>query len=269
MWLKKGYDFVCSGGDFNSPDAVVTLGVGKNMVSSIRYWLKAFGIYDGAISKLGAYLLDDASGKDIYLEDVTSIQLLHFNLIHLGEASLYPMLFTGLQRERESFDREQALNHVALKMAEAGKQKSFNENTVKKDIAVLIQNYTTPRKATSNEDYSSLLIDLDLIRQNTENSTYCFNYDGKRPVEKAVFLWALLTLSEETGDNTLPFETVYDNIGLAFCMHEQECIALMRSVSQLHPELLEYSDVSGIRQIQITGHIDKQTILDNYYDSHN
>jgi hypothetical protein len=41
LWLKKGYDFVREGKDFNDEDAVVKLGVGKNMVSSIRFWLKA------------------------------------------------------------------------------------------------------------------------------------------------------------------------------------------------------------------------------------
>lgn len=44
LWLKKGYDFVVGGNDFNSLDAVITLGVGKNMVASIRFWLRAFGV---------------------------------------------------------------------------------------------------------------------------------------------------------------------------------------------------------------------------------
>ena len=43
LWLKKGYDFVVKGRDFNRPEAVVHLGVGKNMVASIHFWLKAFG----------------------------------------------------------------------------------------------------------------------------------------------------------------------------------------------------------------------------------
>ncbi len=42
LWLKKGYDFVIGGNDFNSSYAVITLGVGKNMVASIRFWLRAF-----------------------------------------------------------------------------------------------------------------------------------------------------------------------------------------------------------------------------------
>lgn len=42
LWLKKGFDFCQQGGSFSSPQAVVSLGVGKNMVTSINYWMKAF-----------------------------------------------------------------------------------------------------------------------------------------------------------------------------------------------------------------------------------
>ena len=44
LWLQKGYAFIIKGRDFNAPDSVIELGVGKNMVSAIRYWLRAFGI---------------------------------------------------------------------------------------------------------------------------------------------------------------------------------------------------------------------------------
>lgn len=39
LWLKKGLDFVNQGYEFAQEDSVVKLGVGKNMVSSIRYWM--------------------------------------------------------------------------------------------------------------------------------------------------------------------------------------------------------------------------------------
>lgn len=62
------------------------------------------------------------------------------------------MLFCGLQRERTQFEREQVLTYVKLKVAEAGRQNIYNENTVKKDVGVLLQNYCLPRKPQSNED---------------------------------------------------------------------------------------------------------------------
>ena len=173
--------------------------------------------------------------------------MLHFTLVHRGEATLYPMLFCGLQRERTSFDREQALSYVALRMAEDGKQKIFNANTVKKDIAVLLQNYALPRKPVSNEDFSSLMIDLDLIRQSSEVKDYYFNYGGKRQLAQEVFLYALLTIQEESGDRSLPFETVQDSIGLVFCMNEMETVNMLRTLSESYPDVLSYSDVAGIR----------------------
>lgn len=42
LWLKKGYDYVQDGKNFKDEDAVVQLGVGKNMVSSIRSSQKWF-----------------------------------------------------------------------------------------------------------------------------------------------------------------------------------------------------------------------------------
>jgi hypothetical protein len=47
FWLKKGYDFLQSGGSFtNEERSVIELGVGKNMVTAINYWLKSFNIID-------------------------------------------------------------------------------------------------------------------------------------------------------------------------------------------------------------------------------
>ena len=41
-WLKKGYDAAVKNNNiFLEEDAAVTLGVGKNMVRSIRYWCSA------------------------------------------------------------------------------------------------------------------------------------------------------------------------------------------------------------------------------------
>ena len=268
LWLKKGYDFLINGNDFNSPSAVMDLGVGKNMVASIRYWLKVFGVTkNNQVTWIAKYLFDDKDGKDRYLEDIATLWLLHFILVYSEEATLYSMLFCGLQRERTHFEREQVQSYVKLKMAEAGKISLYNNNTVKKDIGVLLQNYTLPRKPQSNEDYSSLLIDLDLIRQNSEGKGYYFNIDGKRKVTKEIFLYALLILKEEEGDSTISFDTIQEKIGLVFCMKDYESIKLLKQLSNKYKRFFAYSDVAGIKQIQFISDLDYKTVLDEYYDS--
>lgn len=266
LWLKKGYDFIEVGNDFNSPKAVIGLGVGKNMVASIRFWLKAFGVTEGdKPTELADYLFDDQNGKDKYLEDIATLWLLHFNLVFSEEATLYKMFFCGVQRERTHFEKEQVLTYVKLRMADANKMTLFNPNTVKKDIAVLLQNYALPRKPQSNEDFSSLLIDLDLIRQNSEGKGYYFNVDGKRKVMKEIFLYGLLKLKEQEGDNTISFDTIQEQVGLVFCMQDVETIEMLKLLAGEYGEYLAYSDVAGIKQVQFMKDLDVKRVLDNYY----
>ena len=266
LWLKKGYDFVVGGNDFNSPEAVIGLGVGKNMVASIRFWLRVFGVTENDKPKpLADYLFNDQNGKDKYLEDIATLWLLHFNLVFSEDATLYKMFFCGVQRERTHFEREQVLTYVKLRMADAQKMTLFNPNTVKKDIAVLLQNYALPRKPLSNEDFSSLLIDLDLIRQNSEGKGYYFNVDGKRKVTKEIFLYGLLKLKEQEGDNTISFDTIQESVGLVFCMQDFETIEMLKQLAGEYGEYFAYSDVAGIKQVQFTKDLDVKQVLDNYY----
>ena len=266
LWLKKGYDFMIAGNNFNSPEAVIGLGVGKNMVASIRFWLRVFGVTENdKPTVLADYLFNDQNGKDKYLEDIATLWLLHFNLVFSEEATLYNMFFCGVQRERTHFEREQVLTYVKMRMVEANKMTLFNANTVKKDIGVLLQNYTLPRKAQSNEDFSTLLIDLDLIRQSSEGKSYYFNVDGKRKVTKEIFLYGLLKLKKQQGDNTIPYDTIQEKIGLVFCMQDFETIEMLKQLASDYSQYFAYSDVAGIKQIQFTKELDVKQVLDDYY----
>lgn len=271
LWLKKGYDFVRQGKDFNAPEAVVDLGVGKNMVASIRYWYKSFGLNKGTETNwIADYIFDSETGKDPYVEDLGTLWLLHFLLINTYEASLYKLFFIDFQKERGQFDREQVVGFVKRVMAAAGKVNLFNENTIKKDVGVLLLNYCLPRNPQSNEDFSTLLMDLDLLRQvdktsgDDKRNGYYFNVEGKRKVTPEIFLFALLTVKEEN-DNSIPYDTLHE-LGLIFCMTDLEVIDMLKQLSETYSDALTYSDVAGIRQLQFTQQLDSKQVLDNYYE---
>ena len=62
LWLKKGYDFLADEGQFNDINAVVELGVGKNMVASIRFWLKVFHLsINDKLTDIAKYLFNVSS----------------------------------------------------------------------------------------------------------------------------------------------------------------------------------------------------------------
>ena len=265
LWLKKGYDFVVQGKNFNNPDAVIDLGVGKNMVASIRYWLKVFGICENdQPTWLGNYLFNDDNGKDKYLEDLATLWLLHFHLAYRNDATLYNWFFTGTQRGRKPFLRDDLITYVKRRMISEGKEKQFNYNTVKRDVGVLMQTYCMPRKIQSHEDFSSLLLDLHLLLYREETKDYLFNYEGKAIVIPEIFLYGLLTIKGE--DNSIPFDTLQE-LGLIFCMTDLEMIDMLRLLTERYPNLLHYSDVAGIRQVQIIKQVEPCNILSNYYEA--
>ena len=272
LWLKKGYDFIMAGKNFNAPTAVVDLGVGKNMVSAVRYWYKAFGLNkESGTAWIADYILDSQTGKDPFLEDLGTLWLMHFLLIHSEEASLYKMFFVDFQKERRVFDRDNVVSFVKRKMMEASKENLFNENTVKKDVGVLLLNYCLPRNPQSNEDFSTLLMDLDLLRQSEKKDKfednkdkYFFNIEGKKQVTPEIFLFALL-LTKEDADNSISYDTLRD-VGLMFCMTDLEVIDMLNQLSETYSDALTYSDVAGIRQLQFIKPMDAKQVLEKYYE---
>ena len=69
---------------------MVKLGVGKNMVASIRFWLRAFGLSNmDDVTKIADYLFNSDTGRDPYSEDLNTLWLLDFLLVNYRVASLY------------------------------------------------------------------------------------------------------------------------------------------------------------------------------------
>ena len=267
LWPIKGYDYINDGNSFNDPNSVIMLGVGKNMVASIRYWLKALGLAEhDKPSTLAKYLFDEAQGKDRYLESLGTLWLLHFLLVVLNEATLYNILFLRYQKERKQFAKEQVLNFVKRLMAEDDRLKQFNSNTVGKDFGVLVQNYVQPSKPKSYEDYSSLLIDLNLIRNDNSDRGYAFNIEGKRTVPTEIFLYAVLWM--KGSDRTVSYDTL-QNVGLVFCMTDMEVIEMLQQIDREYSEYVQYSDNAGIRQLLFKEgkQMNPIDLLNRYYDN--
>lgn len=90
-WLQKAYKAVVESDSakdaariFRNPESIARFGVGRNMVSSIRYWAIAVGILadnrdEIKVSWLGD-LLFGTHGVDPYLEQDSSLWLLHWHL---------------------------------------------------------------------------------------------------------------------------------------------------------------------------------------------
>lgn len=264
LWLKKGYDFLLSGGKFTDADSVVKLGVGKNMVASIRFWLRAFGLSNmDDVTKIADYLFNSDTGRDPYSEDLNTLWLLHFLLVNYRVASLYNLVFVDYQRERKEFTRSELQTYIRRKCSVPEQNNVYNENTVKKDIGVLLKNYVSPKDLKNIEDFSALLIGLNLIISKPQD-TYYFREVTVKEIAPEVILFALLSLGDS--EMTISLDGL-QRISLMFCLPMISLIEIIRSLEQLYPGAIVFSDNSGIKNVQFRIELDKFDVLDNYYNS--
>lgn len=264
-WLKRGYDFVRGENNFNDDDAVVRLGVGKNMVASIKFWLKAIGLLkDAGLVALANHLFDDDNGKDPYLEDIGTLWLLHFLLIQTDYATIYKTTFVDYHRQRNIIEKSKLQNYIKhICFDETGYKNLYNDNTVKRDIGVLLHNYCAKNGGNVNiEDSNSLFAPLNLICE-TEKNTYRFNYDTRSDVPSLIFLYALLIKFE--GRNSISFEDITE-LALIFCLTNNDLLDIINYLCDLYPSEIVFSDVAGIKELQFRATLNSIDVLDRYYE---
>ena len=203
-WLKKGVDAVVTDPQiFSQNEALVTLGVGKNMVRSIRYWCLATGVIEegnggGRISdleltSLGKRLLANG-GWDPYLEDVGTLWLLHWKLVtNPAWALVWNIIYSSLYESE--FTKPQLNSFVIKQIDRLGY--STTDSMVAREIDTFLRTYTTAISRTkvgsiAEESLDCPLAELDIIRAAPEDGVYRFDIGPKVTLPAAIVGYALL-----------------------------------------------------------------------------
>ena len=216
-WLHKAINHLNSGGKLQTSneegtrDAIVKLGVGKNMVNAIRYWAEASGVLNVAtrngtveheISDAGNYLFGkESSGKDPYLERVGSVWLLHFWLNFNSKyltAYRYFFNYSNVQH----FEKSKLIVDCEADAKALVKNEIGSIRTVKKDVDCFLNVYAKKFKANNtskkqlqiNEDhFTSPLAELNLVQDNG-GGFYVSDLAERPDLPIEVFIYALSTL---------------------------------------------------------------------------
>ena len=183
-WLKKGYDRCLENPHvFNDENAIEQLGVGKNMVRSIRFWCVLFRLLEegdrpGCLqpTALGRQLLDTETGWDPYLEDPVSLWLLHWQIfLPPFRAVCWNMAFAYIALP--NFTTKDLSLALQGKAAETDKVKNIAKGSINKDASCLIRMYAP--SAREQADIRCPFNDLGLIvpaleRRDKETLPVCY-----------------------------------------------------------------------------------------------
>jgi len=264
-WITKGIQAVQKRDStkkladvFISDDATVNLGVGKNMVAAIRYWLIATKVMNNdSITRFGKFLNE----KDAYLEDDASLWLLHLTLAQNKKlaTSIY-WLFNHFHQNE--FSAEEA-GGAFLSYARENNWKG-SEKTLRMDIQVILRMYAPHKSAkTQIEDMlESPLSLLGLIKyfdgryhfsfspKNTPIEVIAHNINDKFKDDKTVSIQDLMY-----GDNA---------VAPALKIREDELIAILEKITQKYDDYHLRED-AGIFQLHKSITTDTYKYLEKYY----
>lgn len=257
-WFRKGFEEVRYGNSFLGEDAQVRLGVGKNMVTAIRYWTMAFGLAQFPIlgngelqpTQLATSLFDD-SGVDPYFESTTTAWWLHWKLLrnwdqatswHFAFSVFRKLEFTAEELENEIF--EFANTHFPTK--------NVARSSIKKDAQAIIRMYTarTGSKLSVEDVADSPFHVLNLVLHTGEKGVYRFNIGRKDNLPDSAIAAACLEFAEFSSPGT-------SSISLNSLMYDQGSPGKIFRIpeAQIEDAIENTSHLSGCRLMEGAGSV--------------
>jgi Protein of unknown function (DUF4007) len=270
-WLKKGFDAAQENPKiFLQEDAPVILGVGKNMVKSIRYWCHAFKILESdRPTRFGKQLLED-EGWDCFLEDPASLWLLHWNLLKpTCEAATWYFTF-NLFRPVEFADDE-LFRELQDYRNTSGK--SVVDDSLKKDLNCLLKMYVEPRNSNSfvEDSIDCPFTELGLIRTAGDSKRYTFRVGAKSNLPAAIVVATCLEYAHRVspGVSTIAVSRLlYDEgcPGMVFKLTESAICDAIDELSR-SGKAINLSDSAGLIQFSFNEEPEELAgeILEQYY----
>jgi hypothetical protein len=276
-WLTKGAQALI-GGDpvFEAEDATVQLGVGKNMVSSIRFWMQAARVIERSetgwsLTDLGNYLFDD-EGCDPYLEDEATIWLLHWLIASNPELATSWWWFFNRFHKPEFTGTE--LTTALQDFVKTDVQSRVSATTLKSDSEVLRRMYvrSAPRGNLQLEDtLDSPLSVLGLITELPERSGYASRPALRESLPPTILGFAVVELLRELGETQLPVSDLmygpvaYPALGAVFRLKEGALLAKLEQLAFAMPRWFAFRETAGIHQLYLLEDVTPIEMLDAHY----
>ena len=284
-WLKKGFDAVREKPNiFSADDAPVILGVGKNMVQSIRHWCLAANL----IEKIGknsdnssgfevtqfSKAIFDESGYDPYLENPATLWWIHWKITtNLSQAATWSWAFNFLNYPE--FTRDSLTKDLIdwIKQQEHIK-KQPSENTIKQDVSCFIRTYCLSRSTVSTiieDTFDCPLVELDLIREMPNENRYQFNLGTKSSLPEPMVALSINEFWNRwfSNKNTLSFsEIMYSKFspGQVLKIDENTMVMYLEKLELITNSALTYDETAGLKQVLRHDTLDPFELLKRVYE---
>ena len=263
-WLTKGIRAIKENSKiFSLVDATDVLGIGTNMVKSLKYWMTATCLMEEnnhvvTLSSFGR-LIDK---YDPYLEDNFSWWLIHINMIlNLNDAYIYNLFFNKctmkIFSKRDIFEQiSQILNNNKL---------VYNENILQDEVDMIIKTYSIDEKIDNPENnFICPLSELNLIKKIDINA-----YERVRPdyrnLNYLIVYYLMVILSEDNDYLNIDDLIKLDNSPAKLLNLDKNLINEYLDEMKKH-DLIIINRTAGLNMIYFTKKMTIDEIMKEYFE---
>lgn len=277
-WLAKGVRYCPDAPHgFADPEAMVALGVGKNMVRSIRFWciesqMIVASSHDRPSrttalrpTELGEYLFG-ANGIDPYLEDPATLWLVHWGLASrkTGPTTWY-FLFNELRSSE--FSQRSFLNELR-RYESRFSNTPVSDETIARDLDCCIRCYVgsgSDRKVLGEDVLDCPLAELDLLHR-SGNDGYYFPRAPRPSLPPLAFAACMVDYLAglKSAANTVSFEQVAyapGSPGQVFRISENHLVDLLGELDGITDGAVSFGATAGLRQLLLREHLPQSMSL--------
>jgi Protein of unknown function (DUF4007) len=290
-WLPKAVGKLSKNPKLFSSDAedeaMVELGLGKNMVRSVRFWSQAAGVVTSTergaghqVTELGRRLLGK-NGLDQFLEDVRTLWLVHWNLSTNLDAPLLAWDFLLNRWQEPELIPSNVLKFLQQEIVKSGMKLSVV--TVEQHFDTFLHTYvpTRGRKQEIQEDNLDCpLVELELIvkvgdreleaSSGKREPIYAFRREEKPEITPELFVYCLNDFWQKrhSDDSTLTLKEIahgHGSPGQVFKIPEEDIRSRVDALSKQTKGFFSYAESATQQQVRKNGKRDPLELLEQIY----
>lgn len=271
-WLSKALFVMNDEPDyklFAANNGISKLGVGANMVKSIKYWLQTTNLIKMDY-KSKEYVLTsigkDIANYDLDLEDPFTLWLLHINLVtNYKMATTWNIFFNEFHAIKfTSSNVKDALSNYLDRNGISYKEKSLNS-----DVDLLLNMYTKElNKSDPEENFSCPLSRLDLLRKNRENyERQLAKLDILNPY---IVLYLMLLKTQNSNTSSISIRELEEGNNSLTNVLSINRVIINEYLDRLsNKKMIRVEKTAGLDMVYITTILSPESVIQKYYEERN
>jgi hypothetical protein len=291
-WLPKAVASLEAGENpFSDPRVgMASLGLGKNMIQSLAFWVVATGLAerrDGkpSLTDFAKKVLSRKSGFDPFLENTQTLWLIHWNLCQgwneeAKRRCAYAWHFFANLLTSDEITATEAVDHFAAGATPSGKE--LSSVTLRQHFDVFIKTYVEGENAgprsTPEDSLDSPLTTIGLIKESGDRklpggkreTVYRFNTSAKPSLSNKTFRYCLHEWWDRNckNDSSLTVRQVAhdpDSPGRCFRLPETSIHKILADLAKAFPDEFEMIESRNQRAVRRKRQPSAETLLKSVY----